>query len=268
MDTLRVSLLIIGLAIIFGIYFIGRRYLDDEDKKLYILPQIPWAELFSRLKPLFKMPAVYFSRWRSEQVATQPPVTEELAAEDIESLNHIITDRGSPEDVEVDDVSVIVELTADQIAPAGEQLFIPVTIHGHLGRRFTGEAIMYATGELDMVLGDDGVFRYKVEDVQGYKQSLLGLANIVEPGTFDSDNMRTFETPGLVLYLNLPGPVEPRQAFDKLISVGRKLADLLGGDFCDETRSVLTNQTISHLKEKVEAFRFKQKMTQLKQRRP
>jgi cell division protein ZipA len=79
--------------------------------------------------------------------------------------------------------------------------------------------------------------------------------------------MGTFDTPGLVLYLHLPAPVEAREAFDILIEKGRKLAEVLEGDLCDETRSVLTNQTIGHLKEKVEAYRFKQKMTQLQHHR-
>jgi len=267
MDALRVSLLLIGVAIVTGIYFIGRRHLDASDKNLNLIPSIPWSTLFLKVRPYLKLPHIDLGRWRHREAAAQPPVNEELAAEDIESLNHIVTNRSKPDDVVVDDVSVIVELTADQIAPAGEQLFIPVTINGHLGRRFTGEAIMHATTEAGLYLGDDGVYRYDVEDAQGYKQTLLGLANIMEPGTFDAGNMRTFDTPGLVLYLHLPGPLEAREAFAKLIETGRKLTDLLEGEFCDETRSVLTNQTIGHLKEKVEAYRFKQKMTQIKQRR-
>lgn len=268
MDALRVSLLVIGAAIVIGIYFIGRRHLESNDKSLHLIPSIPWATLFSKLRPNLKLPRIDLDGWKRQEAATPPSKNEELAPVDIESLNRIVTNRSKPDEVEVDDVSVIVELTADQIAPAGEQLFIPVTINGHLGRRFTGEAVMYATSEAGLYLGDDGVYRYDAEDAQGYKQTLLGLANIMEPGTFDADNMRTFDTPGLVLYLHLPGPLEARDAFAKLIEIGRKLTDLLEGDFCDETRSVLTKQTIGHLKEKVEAYRFKQKMTQIKLRRP
>jgi cell division protein ZipA len=162
---------------------------------------------------------------------------------------------------------LIVELTSDQIAPGGEQLFIPVTILGRHGKHFSGEKIMHAINECDFVYDDSGIFYYVAEDQQGFNQKLLGLANIIEPGIFEQENMRTFETPGLVLYLHLPAPVEAREAFASLIEKGRKLAEVLEGDLCDETRSMLTNQTIGHLKEKVEAYRFKQKMTQLKHHR-
>jgi len=267
MDALRVSLLIIGIAIITGIYLLGRRKLDTDDKRLQLFPSFPWTDIFSRLRTLIRMPKLALPVKKKHDAERPQPVSDELDEDDLELLNHIVTDRQTDE-VDVDDVSLIVELTTEQIAPAGEQLFIPVTINAHTGERFSGEAIMQATEQLAIKLGDDGVFRYAMQDAQGYEQALLGLANIMEPGTFDADNMHSFETPGLVLYLHLPAPVEPREAFDKLIDVSRELAALLGGDLCDETRSVLTNQTIGHLKEKVEAYRFKQKMTQLKQHRP
>ncbi len=163
---------------------------------------------------------------------------------------------------------VILELGSEQIAPAGEQLFIPLTIMARAGQQIGGNTIQHATSTLGMVLKDDGIFRYEVKDAQGYQQPLLGLANIIEPGTFSFEQLDQFSTPGLVLYLHLPAPLEAREAFDALIEVGHKLEELLEAELCDETRSVLTKQTIGHLKEKIEAFRFKQKMTQLQRRRP
>ncbi len=121
--------------------------------------------------------------------------------------------------------------------------------------------------EAGFYLDRSGVFYLDVKDQQGYQQKLLGLANIVEPGTFNEEKFDSFESPGLVLYLHLPAPIEAREAFLILINKGRELAAKLFGDMCDDTRSILTNQSISHLKEKVEAYRFKQKMTQIKNTR-
>ena len=58
-----------------------------------------------------------------------------------------------------------------------------------------------------------------------------------------------------------------REAFKLILDKAHKLAELLGGELCDETRSMLTEQTIGHIKEKVEAFRFKQQMAAMKQQR-
>lgn len=263
MDALRISLLIIGGIIILAIYLYGRRHLKAENRKLDLPRNARWLRLFSQL----------FTRLQPEQhsatrsVRTAPSVAPEgIDAAELEALEKIVPQRDITA-TDADDLSMIVELTSDQIAPAGEQLFIALTIMGSDDAELGGESILRATDEAGMHLAENGVFHFAVEDAHGYKQPLLGLANILEPGTFDSTQITSLVTPGLVLYLHLPAPLEARQAFDKLIEVGQQLAEVLDAELCDETRSVLTKQTIGHLREKVEAFRFKQKMSQIKRHR-
>ncbi|MGD8925909.1 MAG: cell division protein ZipA C-terminal FtsZ-binding domain-containing protein [Thioalkalispiraceae bacterium] len=270
MDTLRVSLLVVGIIIVVGIYFIGRRQLDADDRRLKITPSIPWAKIFEKISlklTSFSLPKIRLPE-REQPVAAEVSTTSEeiLTDEDLAEVEPIVADRKEILS-NADDVTLIVELTSDQIAPGGEQLFIPVTIVGRHGKIFSGEKILHAMNECGFVYDDSGIFYHVVADQQGFDQKLLGLANIIEPGIFELDSMLTYETPGLVLYLHLPAPVEAREAFATLIDKGKKLAEVLEGNLCDETRSVLTSQTIGHLKEKVEAYRFKQKMTQLKHHR-
>lgn len=259
MDTLRVSLIIIGILIIGAIYLWGRRQVDTDEQPLKTSSGFSWLNVFARFK---------FSFPKREQSIAQDVVStnEELSAEDLADVKSIVAERKQVIS-NADDVTLIVELTSDQIAPAGEQLFVPITIIARHGRKFTGENLKYAMEESGFYLDRSGVFYLDVKDQQGFQQKLLGLANIVEPGTFDEERLGTFDSPGLVLYLHLPAPIEARDAFSILIEKGRELAITLSGDLCDETRSILTNQTISHLKEKVEAYRFKQKMTQIKNNR-
>jgi cell division protein ZipA len=258
---LRVSLLIIGGLIILAIYLFSRRSLSAEERRVSSRRTMHWSALWqalrSRLQPK--------SEFAQEESYT--PTAPVLDPDELDQLEEIIPERGVTA-IKSEEMPMIVELGSEQIAPAGEQLFIPLTLMGKAGQVFSGEAIRAATNSAGMVLKDDGIYRFEVKDTQGYLQPLLGLANILEPGTFSSEQLAQFTTPGLVLYLHLPAPIEAREAFDKLIELGHKLEDLLEAELCDETRSVLTNQTIGHLKEKVEAFRFKQKMTSLQRRRP
>lgn len=259
---LRVSLLIIGGLIILAIYLFSRRGLSaGEQRQARTTRAIPWASLWqslrSRLQPK--------SEFAQEEHYT--PTTPVLDSRELDQLEEIIPDRGAT-DLHAEELPVIVELSSEQIAPAGEQLFIPLTLMGKAGQQFSGEAIQTATQSAGMNLKEDGIYRLEVKDTQGYLQPLLGLANILEPGTFSTDALDELMTPGLVLYLHLPAPIEAREAFDKLIETGHALAASLEAELCDETRSVLTKQTIGHLKEKIEAFRFKQKMTSLQRRRP
>jgi len=269
MDALRVSLVVIGVLLVIAIYVYSRRELGAADKRLQIkIPQIKiprqWFRDLSRFFP---------KRSSHPKPANQPVIDEhtyvepQINVDDLNAIEEIVPSHSIDMTDIAEDVSLIVELTSDQIAPEGEQLFIPLTIVGRHGRHITGETIQHACDECDFVLKDTGIYYYEVGDVQGFKQNLLGLANILEPGTFNQESMYTFETPGLVLFLHLPAPVEAREAFDILISKGRDLAEVLEGELCDDARNVLTNQAIAHLKEKVEAYRFKQKMTQIKNRR-
>lgn len=256
MDTLRVSLIVIGILIIGAIYFWGRRKVDSEKHLLDSGSKLSRQSILNRFKNSM-------SNWeRSLRNQVNSPA-DELTAEDLADVKSIVAERKQVIST-AEDVTLIVELTSDQIAPAGEQLFVPVTIIAKHGRIFKGEQLRSIFIECGFYLDASGVFYHDTKDQQGFEQKLLGLANIVEPGIFTEDQFAVLETPGLVLYLHLPAPIEARLAFNILIEKGRQLATLLGGDLCDETRCVLTTQAISHLREKVEAYRFKQKMTQLK----
>lgn len=263
MDALRVSLIVVGILVVVAIYVYGRRQLDANDQRLKLNPAaIPWAALWARFKP--KRP---LRRSSLPAHPTTPHLEPELSSAELGDLDSIVPERHASLSDVADDVSLIVELTSDQIAPEGEQLFIPLTIVGRRERRINGAALKSAVDQCQFTLKETGIYYFEVADAQGYKQNLLGLANIIEPGTFDEETLATVETPGLVLFLHLPAQVEARDAFDVLLKQGRQLAMLLEAELCDDARNVLTNQSIGHLKEKVEAYRFKQKMTQIKHRR-
>lgn len=255
--TLRVSLLVIGCIIVLLIFTISRRTLEPDGARSR---REPWRALWRMLQN-------YLQRIRqpAHPQETYTPVAPSIDTDELAQMESIIPQRGS-EGVNPEESSVIIELGSEQIAPAGEQLFIPLTIMAKHGTQIGGDVIGHAAKSIGLELKEDGIYRYEVKDGQGYRQALLGLANILEPGTFDENTLASLVTPGLVLYLHLPAPIEPREAFDCLIDVGQKLEQALDAELCDETRSVLTKQTIGHLKEKVEAFRFKQKMTQLQRR--
>ena len=258
---LRVSLLVIGSLIILAIYLYGRRHLRAENRRVGTSKLKFLSELLQRLRTKLE------PRPDPLQQHSYQQTTPVLHPDELEQLEEFIPARGATEFTS-DDMPTIIELGSEQIAPAGEQLFIPLTLMARTGRQLHGQTIQQAVAAAGMKLKDDGLYRFEVNDAQGYRQPLLGLANILEPGSFDLAQMEELRTPGLVLYLHLPAPIEAREAFESLIEVGHKLEELLDAELCDETRSVLTKQTIGHLKEKVEAFRFKQKMTQLQRRRP
>lgn len=127
------------------------------------------------------------------------------------------------------------------------------------GVPFRGAFLMEAMAEAGLQYGDMHIF-HRIEKQAGRENTLFSVANIVEPGTFDPRHMDSFTTQGVVLILQLPGPDDPIKAFDAMVTAARSLATSLEGSLCDATRSVLTNQTISHMREEVVDFQLRQQV--------
>lgn len=115
---------------------------------------------------------------------------------------------------------------------------------------FRGEDIMHILLACDLRFGDMNFFhRHEFEAGRGAIQ--FSVANMMQPGVFDIDNMADMATPGLVFFLTLPGPEDMMQAFDYMLETAQAVARNLGGDVLDESRSVLTPQTLEHSRQKI-----------------
>lgn len=90
-------------------------------------------------------------------------------------------------------------------------------------------------------------------------KTVFSIAKIVEPGYFDIDNIDSFQTPGISLILQLPGPVAADVAFEVLISEAWDLAQGLGGIVLDADHSTLSNQAVQHLREGIYEYMHRQK---------
>ena len=250
MDILRLILLIIGAIIIGGMLIY---YWATSEKK----PNV--TRLFSFLK----------SSRSSEETATpeklQPyEYEDEPDAEDIAALSGLTQPLREPE-VDIDELGPISALT-EEPAVGGEQLIMVLNVMAKQGQRFHGLDILNAMRDLEFEFGDMNLFHFHVDQASKHRP-LCSIANTVEPGTFDIEHMAEMETPGLSMFMQLPGPMEDRSAFERMLQLARALAEQLEGDLCDESRSILTLQTISHMKDRIEAFHFKQKINSLNHNR-
>jgi cell division protein ZipA len=117
-------------------------------------------------------------------------------------------------------------------------------------RGFRGEDILHILLACDLRFGDMNFFhRHEFEAGKGAIQ--FSVANMMQPGVFDIDNMSDFNTPGLVFFLTLPGPEDMMKAFDYMLETAQAVARNLGGDVLDESRSVLTKQTMEHCRQQI-----------------
>jgi len=123
------------------------------------------------------------------------------------------------------------------------------------GGPFEGPAILAAAQETGLQAGEMHIFHRYTTD--GRRQPLFNMASMVEPGSFPlakpgrgaaSGGMEDFTTPGLTLFAQLPGPSDGMSIFSDMLFTAQRLAALLGGELQDETHSVLSKQTIEHIR--------------------
>lgn len=115
---------------------------------------------------------------------------------------------------------------------------------------FRGDDILHILLACDLRFGDMSFFhRHEFEAGRGAIQ--FSVANMMQPGVFDIDNMSDFTTPGLVFFVTLPGPDDMMKAFDYMLETAQAVARNLDGDVLDETRSALTRQTMEHSRQQI-----------------
>ncbi len=115
---------------------------------------------------------------------------------------------------------------------------------------FRGEDILHILLACDLRFGEMGFF-HRHEQEAGRGPIQFSVANMMKPGVFDIDNMADFTTTGLVFFVTLPGPEDMMTAFDYMLETAQAVARNLQGDVLDETRSVLTRQTLEHTRQKI-----------------
>ena len=143
----------------------------------------------------------------------------------------------------------------DDAADYEEILIIHVVARNEEG--FKGPALLQSILESGLRFGAMDIF-HRHESMTGNGDKLFSMANALNPGTFDLDDMDLFSTRAVCFFMGLPGPRNSRQAFDLMIAAARKLAKELDGDLKDDHRSVLTAQTIEHYRQRIADFERQQ----------
>jgi cell division protein ZipA len=115
---------------------------------------------------------------------------------------------------------------------------------------FSGKDILEILLACDLRFGDMNFF-HRHEEQAGRGPIQFSVANMLQPGVFDIDNMESMRTRGLVFFVTLPGPRDMTQAYDYMLETARTVARNLGGELLDESRSVLTQQAVEHSRQQI-----------------
>ncbi len=228
MDDLRWILLIVGVALVGGIYLMGRRRGERDESLLDAAHDIDVPDAGKRPLP------------------TQEPEELDGITEQLEQLTDLLADppsartRGGSSRAQ--------QPGAQPVADTPEKI-VAIHIAAPRGGWFSGADLLRVFEARGYRFGEHDIYHSVHEG-----RTVFSVVNMVKPGSFDPATMDEFETPGISLFLRLPGPLAAAVAFDILVAEANALAQILGGSLQDASHSTLTPQTVQHLREGVLEF--------------
>ena len=236
-STLRWILVIVGIAILAGLFLFGH-----PDKKR---------------KPRASRKRVHAARIRREPVLESDPDNENEADHHDERQPELAIDhsmdsavRLEPRFDSLDDSMLQVEEPKAPEVPPPDKI-VTLLIQARDNHYITGVELLDVSLKSGLVFGPQGIFhRIHEEDVD----PVFSMANLTNPGTFDKTTWNTIEIKGVTMFMTLPGPKNALDAWDSMLATSRRLAELLHADLLDDQGDVFTRQRSLEIKDELRDY--------------
>jgi cell division protein ZipA len=128
------------------------------------------------------------------------------------------------------------------------------------GQVMSGAALLPSLLTLGMKYGEMNIF-HRHQDNAGNGKVTFSLANMMNPGTFNLDDMENFSTQGITLFMTLPNPGDAFSVFEQMLNAAKQLAVEFHGQLLDHKRSVMTKQTEQHYISLIREFERKSRIS-------
>jgi cell division protein ZipA len=224
MNELRVILLLLGIAVIAGVYV--------------------WTR--------FKQRPRQAPSYRRTPVRRSP--SDELDAAEIEQeltrMGQLLAEQESDGAGEPGESEQPASQGPDTAAGAAGERLVVVSVVAEAGADFEGEALLKAFQHNKLKFGEHHIY-HRLVFRDNRKQPVFSVANLVKPGSFPVQAMASFTTPGVTLFLQLPAPLDAVEAFDDFVKTAERLAVELGGELRDEQHQLLTHQALMQVRDSI-----------------
>jgi cell division protein ZipA len=118
------------------------------------------------------------------------------------------------------------------------------------GSKLSGDRINTAVRANGMVFGEMNIY-HRLDELG---KPVYSLANMLEPGSFDPVSIQQMITPGIILFMQLPGPSNPLACFNHMLQSASRIADMLDAQLCNNRRQPLNEADTEALRKKVADF--------------
>ena len=173
----------------------------------------------------------------------------------------IISDQG-PDDLFFEDEAAEAEATGDyqeveareaRQAAFAEREILVMHVRAQAADGFNGSDLLQILLACDMRYGEKDIL-HRHEKAEGKGCLQFSVANMLEPGTFNLEDINSFRTPGVTFFMTLPGPEDAMQAFDCMLETANCLVKNLDARLLDEEHLTASLQVVNHYRERIKQF--------------
>lgn len=246
MTELQWALVIVGVAAAVGIYLYSRR---DRDLRGWQPPNASDSPLKPKPPTREQMEMFQGTGQYDEFGVSKPRVAGgPRRAPDLAPASPVPPGAAEPNARQAPPLERPAE-PAKPVIARYEEKFFALLIAEREGTNIFGAKLHAALQAQRLEFGARQIY-HRLE--QGMVQ--FSVASLLHPGTLDPAQAESFSTPGLTVFMVLPGPVKPVAAFEDMLATARALAKSLNGEVFDMQRKPLSDEAARALRAEVEAW--------------
>lgn len=243
MDNFRWILLAVGILFIVIVYLISRKnkrdFYQDDDDFTEDLPEInatSWDDLEEGVGEVRIIARADDDISLTEESEPTPAHYDEPYQTEAELY---VADDSETESEQQPEPA-----TADEARPEPEpetkaeltETVLVLNILARDGSTLSGKSINSVAHANSMEFGDMNIYHRMDEN----HQPLFSMINMVKPGSFDPATIHELQTPGISLFMQLPGPTDASDAFSEMLQTAHRMAEVLEARLCDRRRQPMT----------------------------
>ncbi len=246
MSPLQWALLIFGVVAVVAVYLYSRRdrramedWNPDEAKE----PLLPPAKAKDRQLDIFNSVNQQFDEFGVGKPRRVAPTFDASGAEILSE-----DPEAAPAPIEIGSASSRKTPTVAARPPVSEKI-VSLLIAEREGTHILGGQIHDALRAQRLEYGARQIYHRLLGS-----EPVFSVASLLKPGHLDPALADSFSTPGLTLFMVLPGPQKPAEAIKDMLTTAERLARALNAEVYDAKRKPLSPGAARNLQLEVEAW--------------